>query len=240
MLRWLVWGRSRRYAGVSLVLLFFGVFGCFGGAMAIFLGAPASWLRAREVAALPQPQPVELAGLVPGTEVLLSAQVPPTMPASAPHGLALFYVEERTRGTPTRQPGEERSAGSGSSNWRRVIPPPAAVQLRLSNDDVLEVQLAPDIQLLNGQTIEGEAQQADGSQRERRYVGYLPGRVLTLEGTWEGDNRFTAGVSYAGAPADYQEYLANQPGVMVFYGLFCCVVSLVFLVVGGVLWLVGR
>lgn len=241
MLRRLLWGRPRRHAGLSLVLLFFGAFGCFGAAMAIFLGAPASWLRAREVATLPQPQPAELANLVAGTDMLLSAQVPPARPARAPHGLALFYVEERTRHTSTSQPGEDRSPGSGSGNWQRVVPPPAAVELHLSNGEPLDVQLAPDIQLLNGQEIEGvPQQQADGSLREQRYVGYLPGRVLTLEGTWEGNNRFTAHASYAGAPTDYREYLANQPGLMVFYGLFCCVVSLVFLGVGGVLRLVGR
>jgi hypothetical protein len=173
--------------------------------------------------------------------MLLSAQLPPDAPTSAPHGLALFYVEERSSRTPTRQPGEDRPPGSGSGTWERVEPPPATVELRLSNDAPLDVQLAPGVQLLNGQQIEGEPQtQADGSQRERRYVGYLPGRALTLEGTWEGDNRFTASASYAGAPADYVDYRANQPGMMVFYGLFCCVVSVLLLGVGGVLRLVGR
>jgi hypothetical protein len=94
---------------------------------------------------------------------------------------------------------------------------------------------------MNGQEIEGETQQqADGSQREQRYVGYLPGRALTLEGTWEGNNRFTADVSYAGAPADYVDYRASQPGMMLIYGLFCCVVSLALLGTGGVMWLMGR
>jgi hypothetical protein len=224
-----------------VVLLFFGVFGCIGASTLILLGAPSSWMRQREVAALPQPQPSELASLAPGTEMLLSAQLPPDAPTSEPHGLALFYVEERARNTPTRQAGEDRSPDSGSRSWERVTPPPAMIEMRLRNDEPLEVQLAPDIQLLNGQEIAGEVQeQADGSERERRYVGYLPGRALTLEGTWEGDDRFTARAAYGGAPADYVDYLASQPGMMVLYGLFCCVISLALVGVGGVMWVMGR
>jgi hypothetical protein len=209
--------------------------------MAIVLGAPTSWMRAREVAALPQPQPDELASLAPGTHILLTAQLPPDAPTSTPHGLALFYEEERTRSAPTRQSGEAPPSSSRSGNWERVSPPPAAVELLLSNNEPLDVQFAPDIQFLNGQEIEGETQQqADGSQREQRYVGYLPGRALTLEGAWEGNNRFTAHVSYAGAPTDYVDYRASQPGMMVFYGLFCCVVSLALIGGGSILWLIGR
>ncbi len=241
MLQRLLWGR--RQAGISLVLLFLGVFGCFGATMAIFLGAPTSWLRAREVAALPQPQPAELASLTPGTTMLLRAQVPPDAPTDAPHGLALFYAEERASRPPTQQAGEDRPPNSNSSAWERVEPPPVQVELLLSNNEPLTVQLTPDIQFLNGQEVEvaGEpTQQADDDQRERRYVGYLPGRALTLEGTWEGTNQFTASASYAGAPADYVDYIGDQPGMMVLYGLFCCVVSLVFMGAGGVLWLLGR
>jgi hypothetical protein len=241
MLRRLLWGRPRRRAGLSLALLFFGAFSCFGATATIVLGAPASWFRAREVAALPQPQPAELPGLAPGTAMLVQAQLPPDAPTSTPHGLALFAVEERTRRAPTRQTGEERSPNSGSGSWERVTPPPATVALQLSNAEMLDVQLSPDISLLNGQEIAGETTpQADGSERQRRYVGYLPGRTLTLEGTWEGDNRFTAQVSYAGTPADYVEYRANQPGMMLLYGVLCCLVSLVLLGVGGVLRLAGR
>jgi hypothetical protein len=209
--------------------------------MALLLGAPASWMRAREVAALPQPQPAELMSLAPGSEILLRAQIPADAPTSTPHGLALFYVEERPDRAPTRQASEDATPDSRSNTWERVTPPPATIELALSNDEPIEVQLPPDISFLNGQTIETEPQQqADGSQREQRYIGYLPGRTLTLEGTWEGDNRFTANVSYAGTPADYADSLANQPGLMVFYGLFCCVVSLGLLIVGGVLRLVQR
>jgi hypothetical protein len=209
--------------------------------MTIALGAPTSWMRAREVAELPQPQPDELASLAPGTHILVSAQLPPDAPTSPPHGLALFYEEERTRGTPTRQSGEDTPSSSGAGNWERAAPPPAEVELLLSNDEPLDVQFAPNVQFMNGQEIEGETQQqADGSQREQRYVGYLPGRALTLEGTWEGNNRFTADVSYAGAPADYVDYRASQPGMMLIYGLFCCVVSLALLGTGGVMWLMGR
>jgi hypothetical protein len=241
MLRRLLWGRPRRRAGLSLALLVFGAFSCFGATAIIVLGAPASWFRAREVAALPQPQPAELARLAPGTAMLVQAQLPPDAPTSAPHSLALFAVEERTRRAPTRQTGEERSSNNGSGTWERVTPPPATVALQLSNAEMLDVQLSPDISLLNGQEISGETTpQADGSERQRRYVGYLPGRALTLEGTWEGDNRFTAQVSYAGTPADYVEYRANQPGLMLLYGVLCCLVSLVLLGVGGVLRLAGR
>lgn len=241
MLRRLLWGRPRREAGLSFILLLFGVFGCFGSTMALLLGAPASWMRAREVASLPQPQPAELTSLAPGSEILLRAQIPSDAPTSTPHDLALFYVEERTSRTPMPQTGEEPPPDSGTGSWERVTPPPAVIELSLSNDEPIDVQLAPDIAFLNGQTIEAEPQQqADGSQRERRYIGYLPGRTLTLEGTWEGDNRFTANVSYAGTPADYADYLADQPGLMVLYGLFCCVVSLGLLIVGGVLRLMQR
>lgn len=239
MLRRLLWGRPRRQAGLSLVLLIFGVLGCFGSTMAILLGAPASWLRAREVASLPQPQPEELASLSPGTEMLLLAQLPPDVATSAPHGLALFYVEERNSDPPTRQAVEVSTPDSSIDTWERVTPPPATVELRLSNDEPIDVQLSPNILLLNGQQIEDESQQqADGNQRERRYVGYLPGRALTLQGTWEGKNRFTANVSYAGAPAEYTDYLSDQSGLMMLYGMFCCTISLGLLVVGGVLRLI--
>jgi len=239
MLRRLLWGR--RQAGISLVLLFLGVFGCIGATTAIFLGAPASWMRAREVAALPQPQPAELTSMSPGTAMLLRTQVPPDAPTDESHGLALFYVEERASRSPTRQAGEDQAPDSNSRSWERVEPPPVEVELLLSNNEPLDVQLTPDIQFINGQEIAAEPpQQTNGDQRERRYVGYLPGRALTLEGTWEGNNRFTANASYAGAPADYVEYIGDQPGMMVLYGLFCCVVSLVFMGAGGILWLLGR
>jgi hypothetical protein len=217
------------------------MFGCFGATMAIFFGAPTSWMRAREAAALPQPAPAELASLSSGTAMLLQAQVPPDAPTNEPHGLALFYAEERTSRTPTRQAGDERPPERISSAWERVEPPPVQVELRLSNDEPLNVQLPPNIRFLNGQEIEGEPQQqVDDGQRERRYVGYLPGRSLTLEGTWEGNNRFTANVSYAGTPTDYVDYLDNQSGRMVLSGLFCCVASFVFMGAGAILWLLGR
>jgi hypothetical protein len=115
--------------------------------------------------------------------------------------------------------------------------------MQLVNGALLTVQLPQKPSFLEAQRFEEEEApaKANGPQRERRYVGYLPGQTLTVEGTWEGNDRLTARVFYAGTPDDYLNFLTyTQPGGALMMGAFCSVLGIFLLLAGGVLRLLGQ
>ena len=115
--RWSV----RRRRGLSVLFLVLGALSCLMFVPATMLGAPFSWVRSREVAALARPEPEALAALAPGTQVLIVAQLPPAAPAG-PHGLALFTVERRSPDSANSKLSKARE--SQLPNWAAA--PPAA------------------------------------------------------------------------------------------------------------------
>ncbi len=102
------------------------------------------------------------------------------------------------------------------------------------------VQFSAKTALLNTQQFEPGDQEGSGDGgRERRYVGYLPGQTLTVEGTWEGNGLLTARSCYAGTPDDYKASLARQPWLMLLTGIICGGLGITLLGVGFALRLLG-
>lgn len=183
---------------------------------------------------LPRPEePAELRAFSPGTSVLVVAQLPPDATAG-PYGLALFYTEYREKSDEDDKTG---TPGGTSSSWRTERPPPARVTMLLEDGTPLLVQISRKTSFLKAQQFEEEDWLTD---KERRYVGYLPGQTLTVEGTWEGNDLLTARTFYAGTPDDYLSFLASQPGVVLLIGMVCGGVGIGLLAIGGILRLLGR
>lgn len=227
-----LFGRQRRRrAGVGCLLIGLGLLvGC--SAVLTLVSAPLSWLRARTIAALPQPAPAELTSLAPGAHIIVTAQLPPDLPADD-SGLAVFYVEVNTV-TPS---GAGTPATPTATHWQRILPPPRRVGMMLPNAHPLLVQLPPEINFLNAQQVALDGKTPDES--ERRAVGYVAGQVLTMQGTWEGNSLFTASELYAGGPNEYLAYWQQMPGLGLAVGLVCGGVALFLLISGMLLRLVG-
>lgn len=238
--------RPRRRAGCSALLLVAGLLQCLATAALLTFGVPASWQRARAVKALPRPG-TALAELGAGTRAIFTVQVPPDRTRqSNVHGLALFYVETRSLdSTPEREPEDEATPSLSSQPWEQTQPPPSPVTLRLTNGEPVTVRLSQSVSFLNAEEIEAgvasvSRQQKGLPPRERRYVGYLPGQTLAVEGTWEGNQTIIARTCYAGSPDDYVAYVAAQPGQMALSGLFCGVMAVLLMGAGVVLRVLGR
>jgi hypothetical protein len=162
--------------------------------------------------------------------VLAVAQVPPDASAG-PYGLALFYVEYRQQNNPDGNEAEATRASSYS--WQIEKPPPQKVELLLEDGTPLLVHIPFKTSFL-------QAQQFEEQEKGRRYIGYLPGQTLTVEGTWEGNDLLTAHAFYAGTPDDYRNFLAHQPGAVLLMGMVCGGLGLGLLGIGSVLRLLGR
>jgi hypothetical protein len=227
------------------MLLVVGLLGCLCSVQSVVFGVPASWLRAREAAALPRPDPEELFTLLPGTRVLIAARLPSERPAGAA-GLALYYVEAREQRSNSAESSRERPTGAaaGAAGWQLAKAAPPQVELLLPNDAPLLVQIPQTARFVNAQRIEQSAEESsengEDTRRERRYVGYLPGQTLAIEGTWEGDGLLTAEAFSAGTPEAYLDTLGNQPGQLLLVAFFCGVVGVLSLGVGAALRLLGR
>jgi hypothetical protein len=237
-LGWLL-GRRRRSSGLPVFLVLMGALSCLVALPTIVFGPVFGWTRAREVASLANPEePAELRALASGTRVLITAQIPPDSPPG-PYGLALYYVEYRQPGTPN--PTVEAGTATATPQWQREKLPPKGIELLLSSGQPLSVQFSSQTAFLNAQRFEEEVVESPVSRgRERRYVGYLPGQALTVEGTWEGGGLLTARTCYAGTPGDYSAYLARQPWIMLAAGGACGGLGVSLVVVGLVLRLLGR
>lgn len=200
----------------------------------MLLSAPLSWLSARNVSALPQPQPADLAALPAGTRALITAQLPLNMPTDG-SGLALFYVE---RQVPSTTSTSNPQATTVATEWQTVIPPPARLGMVLADGRALFVQIGPATRFLNAQQVAINGQNSVNSQQ--RAIGYQAGQVLTMQGTWEGNHLFTAVELYAGSPTDYLVYLRHIPGLGLAFGFICGGSGLFLLIVGAVLRFVGK
>ncbi len=97
------------------------------------------------------------------------------------------------------------------------------------------LQVPEDVTFANAHVFEEE--QGDMS---RRYVGYLPGQALTVEGVGEGHSLITAHTLYAGSPDAYIEYLEHQPGQLAVGGMICGGTGLVLLLAATLLRLLGH
>lgn len=241
MLRWFL-GRNRRSrrSGLSAILLFIGILSCPITCMMVGFGVPATWMQFREIQALPQPSPAELTTVAPGTRMLSAAQLAPDMPIG-PHGLVLFYIEESVPRRATEDDNDATKAQTSSSDWHRYQLPPLQVEMLLDGNEPVIVQLPPTISFLNAQQVE-ETENTSESNQERilRYTGYLPNQILTIEGTWEGNNIITAQTVYAGRLDDYLDYLANQPGTLFLSGIMCGVMGVFLVGVGLILRMLGK
>lgn len=231
-------GFRRNRRGFSVVLLIFGIFGCVAGCPLALFGAPYSIIRSRQVAALPRPEPAQLRATAPGTSLLIAAQIAPDAPADS-HGLALAYVEARQIGG--QQDREAGTPGTGSSSWQIEQPPPPTFEMQLLDGEPVTIQMTAKPSFLNAQRIEARGESVETEPRtERRFVGYLPGQTLTVEGVWEGSNRITAGAFYSGTPDDYLNFLTyTQPAGALLMGLVCGLLGLVLVIGGGAMRVLG-
>ncbi|MGB0389742.1 MAG: hypothetical protein ACPGWR_33395, partial [Ardenticatenaceae bacterium] len=91
---WWVGRGPRRNSGLSILILLVSLCACLSSFTMVFLGVPFTFLRSREAAALPRPNPTQLGKLARGSHVLVVAQIPPDAPTDS-HGLSLFYVQAR-------------------------------------------------------------------------------------------------------------------------------------------------
>lgn len=235
LLGWLL-GRRRRSSGLSILLLLAGALSCLMAFPTIVFGPSFAWVRAREVASLAQPGPSELDALAPGTRVLIVSQVPPDAPPG-PHGLALFFVETRQQGTAI-QDGEQDLSTNPSSAWQMETPP-QRTEILLTNGNSLSVQFSAKTNFLNAQQFEEGLEGSGDENGERRYVGYLPGQTLAVEGIWEGNGLLTARSCYAGTPDEYAASLARQPWLMLLMGLICGGLGISLLGIGFAMRLLG-
>ena len=231
-------GRRRRNSGISILILLVSVCACISGFTMVFLGVPFTFYRSREAASLPRPDSAQLQKLAPGTHVLVTAQIPPDAP-TGPYELSLFYVEA------AKERNSEQGQATRSSNtseWEIVEPPPPRFEMLLRDQSPISVQFPAKRNLfLNAESFNEEAGSSrNDTGRNRRYIGYLAGQNLTIEGRWEGNGLFTADASYAGTPDDYVSYLRNQIGLSFLMGMMCGGIGFVLLIVGGFLRFIGR
>ncbi len=223
------WGGffRRGKPGLSVLFLLLGLFACFSGIMTAGWGAPLAWQRAREAAHLPRPDFGGLAALELGARALFRGYLPETM-APGPHGLALYYVEAQSVDSGAATP-------NAATAWRRETPPPARIELFIDEGQGLVVQLPETVVFANAQRIEATEDDAT-----RRYVGYLLGQLLTVEGIWERAGLVTASTLYAGAPEGYLAYLRSQSGQMAFGGALCGALGVLFLFISAALRVAGK
>ncbi len=230
---WLLGRRSRRRAGFGCLLIFFGLF-CAGSGIMALVSAPLSWLRARDVTALPRPQPAALMALPPGTRALVTAQFLPNLPVAA-NGFAVFYVESSEPNATLVATGQ---ATATTAEWHMLTPLPPRIGMVLPDRRALLVPLSPATSFLNAQQVALDGKDAVNTQR--RAVGYQAGQVLTMQGTWEGNGLFTTVELYAGTPADYLADLSHASGIGLVLGFVGSGAGLLLLVVGAGLRFVGK
>lgn len=219
----------RRKAGLSIVVLMFGIFACLSGLTATLMGAPLAWWRAREAARLPRPLVTDLEALPPGTDALFTGWVPASeFDLNRPHGLVLYKVERAAESEGTATPGP-------STPWVLETPPRDRIRFQLTENDAVTLQLPEDVAFANAHVFEA---QEDGVTR--RYTGYLPDQTLTVEGTWERADFVTAQSLYAGPPDAYVAHLRRQPGQLALGGALCGGTGFVLLLVAAGLRLLGK
>ncbi|MEM7029625.1 MAG: hypothetical protein AAF629_08670 [Chloroflexota bacterium] len=122
-----------------------------------------------------------------------------------------------------------------------MTPPPQSMDVSLLNGNTITLQFSSRPSFLNGQQIRESSQSNEASSPDKRITGYLPGQTVTVEGSWEGDNRMIAQTLYAGTPDDYLNYLRfRQPGMMLMMAFFCGGVGLVLIIFSVGLRAAGR
>jgi len=117
--------------------------------------------------------------------------------------------------------------------------PPQRTEILLTNGKPLSVQFSAKTNFLNAQQFEEGLEGSGDEKGERRYVGYLPGQTLAVEGAWEGNGLLTARSCYAGTPDEYAASLARQPWLMLLMGLICGGLGISLLGIGFALRLLG-
>ncbi|MFP4345257.1 MAG: hypothetical protein ACLFU8_11235 [Anaerolineales bacterium] len=210
---------SRR-RGFSTLLLVGGLMACSTLFVMVAFVAPASWVRSREVARLTRPAPAEVRALEPGSALLLAARLPEGAGAG-PYDLALYFVEVE----------QEAEEGGG---WLTTSPPAEQVALLLEDGSRVAVRLPPNIPFFNAHVFE------ETEDLHRRYVGFYPAQLLTVEGTWEGGEVVTARALYRGSPDAYVTYWQGRPLKSVTGGVICGGIGGVLLLLALLAWLVGR
>ncbi len=221
---------SPRRSGFSLVMFIFAIFACLTGLLATFIGTPLAWQRAQAARRLPRPAAAELESLPPGSRALFIGNLSKDLSSqNAPHGLALYKVESASTSTT-----DDEEINPASSAWTLETPPQERVEFLLEENLSVTLQLPEEVNFANAHVFEEEQ---DGVRR--RYVGYLPGQALTVEGVWEGDHLITVQALYAGSPDAYIEYLQGQPAQLAVGGMICGGISLVLLFAAAILRLLG-
>ena len=209
-----------------------GTLTCLAAAVLGVVMIPKNIASGVRVSGYPRPSPTELATLASGTDILITVQLPPNIDASEEnHGLVLFYVERREtarskNGTPvsTRTPASDRPIRE-----RDVI---SKMDLLLANGKPLTLRIPAETSLGNAQKIKAEEEHTD-VRIERTFVGYGPGQLLTIEGTWEGNQLVTTHALFAGTPEAYiRDLSVTQPLQVLSTSLCCGGLGAVLLVLG--------
>lgn len=225
----------RRRGGISVLILIVAVCGVLSSCMTLFFGVPASIMRAREVSNLPVVSAAEVSGLAAGTKGIFMVQIPSNVTADEVNGLALYYIEERQRGTMTPN-NDNETTSSSSASWELVQPPVGTFEMTLSNGDPIIINIPSNTSFMNAETVDEE----DSDTLERRAVGYRAGQTLTLEGVWEANEILTAQTLYYGTPDQFVSDIRSAPGSLFLFSIICGVISLGLLITGAILRFLGR
>lgn len=213
-------GRRRRSAGFSSLILIVSLMGLLMACSLTFLGVPLSLMRARRVRGLPQVTAQELPALEPGSKGLYSLRAPRQATADY-QGMVLAIEDFRL----LESQDEERSSTVGK--WRPVDEKARTVELSATDGRQISLLLPLDVSYLEAQeTLVIE------EGRELRRRGYLPRQVVTVEGSWQGDDLLVARTVYGGPIDAYTVSASAAPAQALFTSLLCGLMSLVLLVAG--------
>ncbi|MCA9979578.1 MAG: hypothetical protein KDD89_02050, partial [Anaerolineales bacterium] len=221
----------RRNNGISILFLLLGACGLISACTAVFLGVPLSIYRSVDVSSLPQPTAEELPSLPNGTDLIITGQLPLSLPEST-QGLAVYYLETR----PLVRSTDSGEMVSSSDSFERDALNQTEIPFLLSNGREVTVRLPQDVIFSNAERIKTDPV----DNIEQQYVGFGRGQTIALEGRWEGNDRLTAATLHAGTAEDFVSGVQSAPGMLFVYSLLCGGLSLAILVVGGILRFLGR
>ncbi len=228
--------RRRRRAGISTPLLIFGGLGLVMACLTLFIGVPATFMRARTVRALPQYRAADLATLAPGEAGLFTARIPAEALTDA-DGFALAVLRQRIHDENPDVANLREGEDGPSRDWRVVEPLPVEFDLDLDDGTTVKLLLPNNTGLQNAETLE----YADEDRLyEYEKKGYRAGQTLTIEGTWESNNTITASYLFNGSPSGYVEHTRNTIGGAFLASISCGLMAVLMAGAGVFLRLTGR
>ncbi len=218
--------RSRNRGGFSVIMIAIGLFGLATACCTVFAGVPMSTQRASEVSSLSEVTAEELDAFEVGARGLFLVRVAEDAPLGA-GGLVAERVEMRELSDDPDEPVSEM-------DWQAQPGSITVISAEMPGGRAVQVELSPSTRFANAEEVTEE-----GEGQEFRYTGYLPGSLLTVEGTWLGDDTIVGDTLTTDLPDQYVESTANAPFGMLVWGLVCGGISLLLLIGGVVLKFVG-